>query len=75
MITSGFVGEIAITHNLSWPYIPGHSYRIFIVRGSGLGKTNALLDAIYHKEKDLFILTQYYYKKMLLKIYLYATDP
>ena len=62
MITSGFMAEITITHNLSWPYIPDHSNRIFIVRGSGSGKTNALLNVIYHQQRDLFILIQYYYK-------------
>ena len=29
-------------HNLKWPIIPGHLYRILIVGGSGSGKTNAL---------------------------------
>ena len=50
-------------HNTqSKPYIPDHSNRIFIVRGSGSGKTNALLNVIYHQQRDLFILIQYYYK-------------
>ena len=29
-------------HNLKWPYIPDHPYRILIIGGSGCGKTNAL---------------------------------
>ena len=33
-------------HNLKWPYIPDHPYRILIVGGSGSGKTNALLNLI-----------------------------
>ena len=33
-------------HNLKWPYIPDHPYRIPIVGGSGSGKTNALLNLI-----------------------------
>ena len=33
-------------HNLKWPYIPDHLYRILIVGGSGSGKTNALLNLI-----------------------------
>ena len=49
-------------------------YKIFIIRGSGSGKTNALLNVIYHQEKDLLILIQYYLKK-ILKIYLFAIDP
>ena len=26
--------------NEKWPYIPDHPYRILIIGGSGLGKTN-----------------------------------
>ena len=33
-------------YNPSWPQIPDHSYRILIVRGSGSGKINALLNLI-----------------------------
>ena len=33
-------------HNEEWPYIPNHPYRIFIIRGFGSGKTNALLNLI-----------------------------
>ena len=29
-----------------WPYIPDHSYRILIIRGSGSGKINLLLNLI-----------------------------
>ena len=49
-------------HNLKWPYIPNHSYRILIVRGSGSGKTNALLNLI-KEQPDID------------KIYLYEKDP
>ena len=31
-------------HDLKWPYIPDHSYRILIVGGSGSRKTVALLN-------------------------------
>ena len=48
--------------NPNWPQIPDHSYRILILRGSGFGKTNALLNFIKH-EPDID------------KIYLYAKDP
>ena len=34
------------SHNLKWPYIPDHPYRILIIGGSGSGKTNALLNLI-----------------------------
>ena len=49
-------------HNLKWPYIPDHPYRILIIEGSGSGKTNALSNLINNlPDTD--------------KIYLYAKDP
>ena len=49
-------------HNSKWPYVPDHPYRIRIIRGSGSGKTNALLNLInYQRDID--------------KIYWYAKDP
>ena len=30
----------------NWLYIPDHPYRIFIIRGSGSGKTNSILNLI-----------------------------
>ena len=48
-------------HNEKWPYIPEHPYRILIIGGSGLGKTNALLNLI-NEQGDID------------KIYLYAKD-
>ena len=50
-------------HNKNWLYIPDHPYRILIIRGSGSGKTNVLLnlienqpdiDKIYLYTKDLY---------------------
>ena len=49
-------------HNLRWPYIPDHPYRILIIGGSGSGKTNALLNLI-NNQPDID------------KTYLYAKDP
>ena len=49
-------------HNLKWPHIPDHPYRILIIGGSGSGKTNALLNLI-NNQPDIN------------KIYLYAKDP
>ena len=49
-------------HNLNWPYIPDHPYRILIIGGSGSGKTNALTNLI-EDQPDID------------KIYLYAKDP
>ena len=42
-----------INHNLTWPYILDHLYRILIVGGSGLGKTNASLNLIKHQQPDI----------------------
>ena len=49
-------------HNKNWPYIPDHQYRIFIIGGSGSGKTNLLLNLI-ENQPDIY------------KIYLYAKGP
>ena len=49
-------------HNLNWPYIPDHPYRILIVGGPGTGKTNTLLNLI-NNQQDID------------KIYLHAKDP
>ena len=35
-----YVNENKTRHNKNWPYIPGHTYRILIIAGSGSGKTN-----------------------------------
>ena len=51
-------------HNEKWSYIPDHPYRIFIIGGSGSGKTNTLLSLI--KEQN--------YHNVIDKIYLYARD-
>ena len=51
-----------IEHNLKWPYIPDHQYRILIIGSSGSGKTNGLLNLI-NNQPDID------------EIYLYAKDP
>ena len=57
-----YTNENKIEHNLTWPYIPDHQQRILIMGGSGLGKTNALLNLI-NNQSDID------------KIYLYTKDP
>ena len=57
-----YTNENKTEHNLKWPYIPDHPYRILIVGGSGSGKTNALLNLISNQLD-------------IEKIYLYAIDP
>ena len=39
-----YANENKTKHNQNWPYVPDHPYRILIIRGSGSGKTYALLD-------------------------------
>ena len=36
-------------HNANWSQIPDHPYRILIVEGYGIGKTNALLNISHVK--------------------------
>ena len=54
-------------HNLNWPWIPDHPYRILIIGDSGPGKKNALFNLIRrHDDDDYFIID---------KNYLYVKDP
>ena len=43
---SDYANENKAQHNLNWPYIPAHPFRILIVGGSGSRKTNALFNLI-----------------------------
>ena len=44
MINFGnYANENKTEHNLKWPYIPDHPYRILIIGGSGSEKVNVLL--------------------------------
>ena len=55
------INEKNKVYNKKWPYIPDHPYRILIIGGSELGKTNTLLNLI-NEQRDID------------KIYLYAKD-
>ena len=57
-----YTRENITEHNLKWPYIPDHPYRILIIGDSRSGKTNALLNLI-NNQLDID------------KIYFYAKDP
>ena len=57
-----YTNENKTEHNSKLPYIPDHPYRILIVRGSGSGKTNALLSLIKNQT-------------YIDETYLYAKDP
>ena len=39
-----YTHENKIEHNSKWPHIPDHPHRKLIIRGSGSGKRNALLN-------------------------------
>ena len=54
-------------HNEKSPYIPDHPYRIFIIGGSGSGKTNTLLTLIKEQDNDDLIDKIYFYAKDLSK--------
>ena len=57
-----YTNENKTEHNLKFPYIPDHPFRILIVGGSESEKTNALLNLIKNQP-------------YIDKIYLYAKDP
>ena len=56
-----YANENKTEHNLKWPYIPDHPYKILIIGGSGSRKRNALLSFV-NNQPDIY------------KIYLYAKD-
>ena len=57
-----YTNENKIEHNLKWPYILDHPYRILILGSSGSGETSELLSLIYNQPD-------------IDKIYLYVKDP
>ena len=56
-------------HNPNWPQIPDHPYRILIIRGSGLGKTNALL------KSSNALPNLICHQRDIDQVYFYAKDP
>ena len=59
---NNYVNENKTEHNKNWPHTPDKPYRILLIRGSGSGKTNLVLNLI-EDQPDIH------------KIYLYAKDP
>ena len=57
-----YTNENKTEHNLKWPYILDHPYKILIIGVSGSGKTNALLNLIKNQPD-------------IDKMSLYAKDP
>ena len=41
-----YTNENKAQHNLTWPYISDHPYKILLIGTSGSGKTNVLLNLI-----------------------------
>ena len=39
-----YTNENITEHNLKWPYIPDHPYRILIIGDSGSGKTKCIIE-------------------------------
>ena len=56
-----YANENKTEHDLKWPYIPDHPYKILIIGGCGSRKRNALLSFV-NNQPDIY------------KIYLYAKD-
>ena len=54
-----YTNENKTKHNQEWPYIPHHPYRKLIIRGSGSGKINALLNLIKNQPD----IDKYLYEK------------
>ena len=52
-----FNQSVEINHNLNWPYIPDHPYRILIIGGSASEKTNVLLKLMNDEILIKFIYT------------------
>ena len=50
-------------HNLDWPPIPDHPYRILIIGGSGSGKPNSLFNLISNQPDIDIYMTRYLYVK------------
>ena len=66
-----FIESMEINHNLNWPCIPDHPYRILIVGASGSGKSNVLLNVIKYQRK--YILDFLYIKDLFESKYHYLS--
>ena len=47
---ANYTNENKTEHNLKWPYISDHPYRILIIGGSRSGKTNALFNLLDNRQ-------------------------
>ena len=60
-----YANENKTEHNLKWPYISDHPYRILTIGGSRSGKTNVLLNLI-NNQPDIDKI--YMYDKGYMKV-------
>ena len=60
--------SVEINHNPNSSYIPDHPYKILIIGGWGLGKTNVLLNLIKHQRSDIDKIYLYIESKCQLLI-------
>ena len=69
MINFYYANENKTGHNLKWPFIPDHPYRILIIGGSRSGKTNALLNLINKQQISIkYICTLKIHVKLNIKL-------
>ena len=52
MMTKNYDQLVEINHNLNWPYVPDHLYRILIFGGLGSRKSKALLKLTKNQQPD-----------------------
>ena len=59
---------VEINYNSNWPPIPDNLYEIWIIGGSGSGKTNVLLNLIKHQRPDIGINLFMHNRSILVKV-------
>ena len=60
-----YANEKKIQHNLKWPYIADHPYRIIIIGGSGSGEATELLN-LMNNQPDIDKI--YLYERSISKL-------
>ena len=53
MMMKNYDQSVEINHNLNWPYISEHPYRIIIIARSSSGKANMVLNLIKNQRPDI----------------------
>ena len=68
-----YTNENKIKHNLNWPSILDHPYRITIIWGPGSGKTNELSNLI-NNQPDIDKICLYYKRSIWSKISIFINE-